>query len=96
MALLTVLMLGALSVHADEHVHAGHVVEAWDTAPFNHAIDSHADHGDGAAMHCGAPILGPEELVLACSVHVAAVRYFSRLSSPMLAVAMDDQRPPRS
>lgn len=96
MALLTVLMLGAFSVHAEEHVHASHVVEAWDTAPSDHAIDSHADHGGGAAMHCGAPILGPEEPILVCSIHVAAVRYFSHPSAPMLTVALDDLRPPRS
>jgi hypothetical protein len=95
LAMVMVLLLGALPVQAD-HVHAA-VFPASDVASeLDHldASDVGDRHGD-AAIHCGAPILGPEPVGIPCSLTVGAVVYFAGHMPRPLAVAAQELRPPR-
>jgi hypothetical protein len=95
MALLMVLLLGAVSVHADEAGHAhGNLVHASVADTDSHADIAQQGHGD-AAIHCGAPILGPEPMTLGYSVRVAPMAYFDQDTAMPLELAVQDLRPPR-
>ncbi|MBJ3787028.1 hypothetical protein JEQ47_20085 [Devosia sp. MSA67] len=97
LALLMVLLLGAVSVHPED---ARPFDVATVEAAHNHSPSSHtSDHshlpGD-AAVHCGAPILGIEPVSLSCQVKVASVVYFDQETDIPLSLAIEDLRPPRS
>lgn len=97
LAMVMVLLLGAVSVHADEirHSHAAavHMSEGDTQFPPDAGQGTHLP-GD-AAIHCGAPILGPEPMTLGCSVRVASVSYFGEDAAKPLDLAIQNLRPPR-
>lgn len=97
LALVMVLMLGAVSVHADD-VDLADRVQAETTHSDSHG--SHAsDHSHllgEAAVHCGAPILGIEPVSLSCPVQVSSVVYFAQETDIPMSLAIEDLRPPRS
>lgn len=98
LAMVMVLLLGAVSVHADqtEHVHhAASQVSDVSSEDEHPGMQDVADrHGD-AAIHCGAPILGPEPISVTCSLTVATVVYFAGDLPRPLGVAAQELRPPR-
>lgn len=96
LAVVMVLLLGAVSVHADETGHSHDV-------PVHISADSHSQadavqpghaHSD-AVIHCGAPILTPAQIALGYSVRVASVAYYGQDASKPLDLAIQDLRPPR-
>lgn len=98
-ALLAVLLLGAVSVHAESvgHDHT-HIAGASEVAV---ALD-HVDVQDGGtspiepAMHCGAAILGPEALRVDCALRVTAVDFYPHVA-PALSISISENlRPPRA
>jgi hypothetical protein len=95
LAVVMVLLLGAVTVQAD-HVHAAALPASDVSSGLEHlnAQDVGERHGD-AAIHCGAPILGPEPIGIPCSLTVGAVVYFAGHLPRPLAVAAQELRPPR-
>jgi hypothetical protein len=98
LAMVMVLLLGAVPVHADQvdHVHqaasqASHASLASEHLGLQDTADLHGD----AAIHCGAPILGPEPISVPCPMTVATVVYFAGDLPRPLGVAALELRPPR-
>lgn len=98
-ALLTVLLLGTVSVHAES---AGHDHRQIVGASEMVAVADHADlQEDGPspsdpAMHCGAPILGPEPLGFNCTVRVTQVDFYPEITPALSNSRSDNLRPPRA
>lgn len=98
-ALLAVLLLGAVSVHGESVVHDHrHSASALETP----ATPEHVDLQNGSpspiepAMHCGAAILGPEALRVECAVRVTTVDFYPHVTSALSASISQNLRPPRA
>ncbi len=97
-ALLAVLLLGAISVHAEsvghDHTHSAGASEVAGEL-------EHADLQDGGpsplepAMHCGAAILGPEGLRVDCALRVTAVDFYPYVGPALSYSISENLRPPR-
>jgi hypothetical protein len=98
-ALLAVLLIGAVSVHAEsvghEHPHVA-------GAPEIVAAANHSDLQDDSrspvepAMHCGAAILGLEALRVDCAVRVTVVDFYPDLIPALSDSMFESLRPPRA
>lgn len=97
LAMVMVLLLGAVSVHADEITHSHEAPVHLSEADFQFHPDARqgAQLPSDGAIHCGAPILGPEPMTIGCSVRVASVSYFGQNAAKPLDLAIRDLRPPR-
>ena len=98
-ALITVLLLGTVSVHAesDGHDHrqivsASEMVAVVDRADLQEDGPSPSD----PAMHCGAPILGSELLPINCTVRVTQVDFYPEVMPFVSGSISDNLRPPRA
>lgn len=98
-ALLAVLLLGTVSAHAEsvghDHLHvasASEVVAAADHADLQNSDSSPAE----PAMHCGAPILGPEPLRIDCAIRVIEVDFYPEVTPALSNSPSDNLRPPRT
>lgn len=98
LAMVMVLLLGAVPVHADQtgHTHSAASLVSDISSETEHlSMQDAADrHGD-AAIHCGAPILGPDPISVPCSLTVGTVVYFAGDLPRPLAVGAQELRPPR-
>lgn len=97
-ALVAVLLVGAISVHGESvgHDHT-HFAGASEVAA---ALD-HVELQDGGpssiepAMHCGAAILDPEVLRVDCALRVTPVDFYPYVG-PALSISLSESlRPPR-
>ncbi|CAN7508427.1 hypothetical protein [Devosia sp. LjRoot3] len=96
LAVVMVLLLGTVAAHAGsgEHQHTASVETGiGHTADESAVIKDH--HQGGAAMHCGAPILGPETPSFDCTIHVATVAYPLVVVGNLQDFDFKDLRPPR-
>lgn len=98
-ALLTVLILGTVSVHADSADHSHQkIVGASELATVPDHVDLQDDSPSSSdpAMHCGAPILGPEPLGINCTVRVTQVDFYPEFMPVVSGSSSDNLRPPRA
>lgn len=98
LAMLVVLLLGAVpahAAHAEHGHHAGSELSASSSADEHLESQDATDRHSDAAIHCGAPILGPDPVSVPCATSVAPVVYFSGAPSRPLRVVAQDPRPPR-
>lgn len=98
-ALLAVLLLGAVSAHAEsvghDHLHvagSSGVVAAGDHADLQNSDSSPVE----PAMHCGAAILGPEALRVDCAVRVTAADFYPDVTPALSDSISENLRPPRA
>ena len=95
LAMASILLLGAVPTQAD-HIHPTST-QISDVSPnsehlgFQEAADRHGE----AAIHCGAPILGPDPISVPCPMTVAAVVYFSGDLARLVGESAQELRPPR-
>lgn len=95
-AMVMVLLLGTVSVRAaaDEHAQGWSIGSPVEDHGHSHEVlPDH--HQGGAAMHCGAPILGPDPLVLDCRISVAGVSYSGLAAGIWTNLKFENLRPPR-
>lgn len=94
-AMLMVLFVGALPLHAAEPGAPAPVMEHTDHSPGLLPLEPHShSHGD-PAVHCGAPILAAEPVRLSCSPPSVAVVYVDPDGAAPFALANRKIRPPR-
>lgn len=98
-ALLAVLLLGSVSVHAEsighEHLHVAG--ESKIVVAINHAdLQDSGPSSVEPAMHCGAAILVPEVPPVYCAVRVTAVDFYPDVSPALFESSSDNLRPPRA
>lgn len=94
LAMVIVLLLGAVPVQAD-HVHHTAPLADVSLESEHFGLQDAADRHGEAAIHCGAPILGPDPISVPCPIAVATVVYFSGGLPRPLGVAAQELRPPR-
>ena len=98
-ALIAVLLLGTVSVHAES---AGHshpqIAEKSEmaTVPDHDSLQDDSPSSSDPAMHCGAPILGPEPLRIDCAIRVTEVDFHPEVTPTLYDSLSDDLRPPRA
>jgi hypothetical protein len=98
-ALLAVLLLGAVSVHAES---VGHEHRNIAGATEIIAVPDHAELKDGGpspadpAMHCGAAILGPESPLVDCAIRVTEVDFYPEATPTLSDSRSGNLRPPRA
>lgn len=98
-ALLTVLILGTVSVHADSADHSHQkIVGASELATVPDHVDLQDDSPSSSdpAMHCGAPILGAEPLRIDCAIRVTEVDFYPEVTPALSNSRSDNLRPPRA
>lgn len=96
LAMIMVLLLGSVSVHAHDggHSHAMDVLDVFETEDgVDFALDGHPS--DGSTMHCGAPILGPQAVELSYTIASAKVVYPTETTADPLNLSSGGLRPPR-
>ncbi|QQR40076.1 hypothetical protein [Devosia rhizoryzae] len=95
-ALIIVLLMGAISVHADEGARSGHThFEVADMSSHGASEDDHPGSGE-TAIHCGAPILAAEPVSVHCALRADNVVYFGDDPVTELSLSVDASRPPRT
>lgn len=95
LALVAVLLLGAVPAHASEpHEHPS----VHDVASDHERViaDDEGHWPDEPAMHCGAPILDVDPVRLECALQVSSIAYYVTDPARPLRVSITDLRPPRS
>lgn len=96
-ALVAVLLLGAISVHAEsvghDHRHTGASEVA--SAPDHVDLQDSGPSPIEPAMHCGASILGPEVLCVDRALRVTAVDFYPHVGPALSTSISESLRPPR-
>lgn len=98
-ALLAILLLGTVSAHAESAEHSHQQINQ---ASEINAAPEHVDlQGDTRSpgdpqMHCGAPILGPEPLLINFAIWVSEVSFYPEVTPALSYPRSDNLRPPRA
>lgn len=95
LAMVIVLLLGAVPVQANHMHDAASPVSDVSLESEHFGLQDAAERHGEAAIHCGAPILGPDPISVPCPMTVATVIYFSGDLPRPLGVAAQELRPPR-
>jgi hypothetical protein len=98
-ALAAVLVLGAVPAHAHLLHHGstddGIFLEQLDDVHVHESGDIEPHEHDDPAVHCGAPLLGPQLWSSACALRVARIAYDTFDSSGFSGPIRDNLRPPQ-
>lgn len=98
-ALFAVLLLGAVSAHAESVSHNhGQITAAFEMVGSTDHVDLQADSSSPSdpAMHCGAAILGLEALRVDGTFEVTKVNFYPEVLPVLNDSKSDNLRPPRA